>query len=68
MGIARLLAKGWILFCLFAGAHALRIAMASGAPLNSSLLGIGICVILFTAMGLLFASVSGFRPACRARR
>src|ERR1700743_938035 len=59
MGIARLLAKGWITFCLFAGAHALRIALASGLPLASSLFAIGICVILFTAMGLLFAGGFG---------
>ena len=58
MGIARLLAKGWIIFCLFAGAHALRIALLQGVPLASSLLGIGICAVLFTAMGLLF--VGGF--------
>ena len=58
MGIARLLAKGWIMFCLFAGAHALRIALASGVPLGSSLFAIGICVLLFAAMGLLF--VGGF--------
>ena len=59
MGIARLLAKGWIIFCLFAGAHALRIALAPAAwPLGSSLLGIGICALLFMAMGLLF--VGGF--------
>ena len=58
MGIARLLAKGWIIFCLFAGAHALRLAILQGMPLDSSLLGIGICALLFTAMGLLF--VGGF--------
>jgi hypothetical protein len=58
MGIARLLAKGWVVFCLFAGAHALRIALASGLGLASSALAIGICVILFVAMGLLF--VGGF--------
>ena len=58
MGIARLLAKGWIIFCLFAGAHALRLAILQGSPLDSSLLGIGICALLFTAMGLLF--VGGF--------
>ena len=27
MGVARLLAKGWVLVCLFAGAHALRFAL-----------------------------------------
>ena len=58
MGIARLLAKGWIIFCLFAGAHALRFALMSGLPLPSSLFAIGICVLLFMAMGLLF--VGGF--------
>ena len=58
MGIARLLAKGWIIFCLFAGAHALRFAIKSGAPLQSSIPGIGICALLFMAMGLLF--VGGF--------
>jgi hypothetical protein len=59
MGIARLLAKGWILFCLFAGAHALRIALESGLSLAGSPLAIGICVILFAAMGLLFAGGFG---------
>ena len=59
MGIARLLAKGWIIFCLFAGAHALRLALISGQALPVSLFMIGICVILFTAMGLLFAGGFG---------
>src|SRR5882757_5205307 len=58
MGIARLLAKGWIIFCLFAGAHALRLALLQGRPLESALPGIGICALLFIAMGLLF--VGGF--------
>lgn len=58
MGIARLLAKGWIIFCLFAGAHALRFALLSGVPVQSSLGAIGICALLFMAMGLLF--VGGF--------
>ena len=58
MGIARLLAKGWIIFCLSAGAHALRFAIKSGVPLQSSIPGIGICALLFMAMGLLF--VGGF--------
>ena len=58
MGIARLLAKGWIIFCLFAGAHALRIALVSGVALQQGLLAIGICALLFMAMGLLF--VGGF--------
>jgi len=58
MGIARLLAKGWIIFCLFAGAHALRLSLLQGQDLTSSLPGIGICALLFIAMGLLF--VGGF--------
>jgi len=58
MGIARLLAKGWIIFCLFAGAHALRFALLSGLPLDNSFAAIGICTFLFMAMGLLF--VGGF--------
>src|SRR5580704_11440577 len=58
MGIARLLAKGWIIFCLFAGAHALRFALLSGLPLENSIAAIGICAFLFMAMGLLF--VGGF--------
>ena len=58
MGIARLLAKGWIIFCLFAGAHALRLALLQGLSLENALPAIGICALLFTAMGLLF--VVGF--------
>jgi len=61
MGIARLLAKGWIVFCLFAGAHAVRIAVASGLALDTSLFEIGISVALFMAMGLLF--IGGFGAA-----
>ncbi len=61
MGIARLLAKAWVVICLVAGAHSLRIALATGLPLASSAFDIGICVLLFTAMGLLF--VGGFGVA-----
>ena len=58
MGIARLLAKGWILFCLFAGAHALRFALAAAAcRWQSSLFAIGICA----------AAVRGHGPAVRGR-
>jgi hypothetical protein len=58
MGIARLLAKGWIIFCLFAGAHELRLALLQGLPLETSAPAIAICALLFAAMGLLF--VVGF--------
>jgi len=58
MGIARLLAKGWLLFCIVAGGHALHLALASGMGVAPALFAVGICVILFAAMGLLF--VGGF--------
>lgn len=58
MGIARLLAKGWVVFCLFAAAHAVHIAFMAGIPLSGSLIAIIICAGLFVAMGLLF--VGGF--------
>ena len=45
MGIARLLAKGWIIFCLFAGAHAFRLALLQGLPPGSALPAIGICAL-----------------------
>ena len=64
MGIARLLAKGWIVFCLFAGAHALRLASMSGVPLQTSSFAIGVCAALFIAMGLLF--VGGFGASATA--
>jgi hypothetical protein len=63
MGIARLLAKAWVVFCLVAGAHALRIALMTGLPLTASSFAIGICVLLFIAMGLLFAGGFGVAGA-----
>lgn len=58
MGVARLLAKGWVVFCLFAGAHAVNLGLARGeAPLDA-LRSVGLCVALFGAMGLLF--IAGF--------
>jgi hypothetical protein len=59
MGFARLLAKSWVVFCFVAGAHALRIQMTSGVPFSFSAFAIGICVVLFVAMGLLFAGGFG---------
>jgi hypothetical protein len=59
MGIARLLAKGWIIFCLFAGAHALWSAAAAKPPALQSVPGIIVSVLLFTAMGLLFTGGYG---------
>jgi hypothetical protein len=54
MGIARLLAKGWVVFCLFAGAHALRLSLGSGEALGDALRDDVLPVLLFAAMGLLF--------------
>src|SRR5581483_7050499 len=63
MGVARLLAKGWVVFCLFAGAHALNLALARGEqPLEAAVL-VGACVLLFGAMGLLFAAGIGASTA-----
>lgn len=58
MGMARLLAKGWIAFCLFAGAHALNTAFVSG---EGEPVTIAVCTLLFVAMGLLF--VGGYAAA-----
>jgi hypothetical protein len=58
MGIARLLAKGWIVFCLFAGGHALHLALENGESLGDAAWGVVVPVLLFAAMGLLF--VGGF--------
>ncbi len=46
------------MFCLFAGAHAIRLALLTGIPLQTSAFAIGICAALFISMGLLF--VGGF--------
>ena len=59
MGVARLLAKGWVLVCLFAGAHAVNIALASGADPLDALPPLIVCVVLFLAMGLLFVGGYG---------
>jgi hypothetical protein len=70
MGIARLLAKGWLLFCVVAGGHALHLALSSGMTAGAALLPIAICVILFAAMGLLFIGgfgVSGGLPGTPLR-
>ncbi|HUO89082.1 MAG TPA: hypothetical protein VMU08_07900 [Rhizomicrobium sp.] len=58
MGVARLLAKGWVVFCLFAAAHAFNLALSRGEQPLDSLQAIAVCVFLFGAMGLLF--IGGF--------
>jgi hypothetical protein len=61
MGMARLLAKGWVVFCLFAGAHALSFAIGAGTPELDAIRTISLCTLLFAAMGLLF--VGGYAVA-----
>lgn len=53
MGVSRLLAKAWIVICLFAGAHALYGALTGGATGRGDVPHIAIAVLLFMAMGLL---------------
>jgi hypothetical protein len=54
MGAARLLAKLWIAFCLFAGAHAILRQIAAHVPPTQATAIVAVCVFLFGAMGLLF--------------
>jgi hypothetical protein len=66
MGIARLLAKGWLLFCVVAGGHALHLVLQTGMAPADAWLSIGVCTLLFAAMGLLFIGgfgVSGGLPS-----
>ena len=58
MGVARLLAKGWVVFCLFAGGHAVIQQLALGTGIAGALQSVGVAVLLFGAMGLLF--IAGF--------
>ncbi len=59
MGAARLLAKLWVAFCLFAGAHAvLRQIAEHVAPMQAFGI-VAVCVFLFGAMGLLFVGGYG---------
>jgi hypothetical protein len=59
MGAARLLAKAWAVFCIFTGAYALQHALVAGQPLVPAALSIAVCVLLFGAMGMLFAGGFG---------
>jgi hypothetical protein len=53
-GAARLLARGWVVFCLYAGGVALSRALAAGTPPLDAVRALGVCVLLFGAMGILF--------------
>jgi hypothetical protein len=62
MGISRLLAKAWMVFCLFAGLYALtRGATGAGGLSTDALIRIFAIVVLFLATGLLF--VAGYAAA-----
>ncbi|MGH6876779.1 MAG: hypothetical protein ACREHV_05285 [Rhizomicrobium sp.] len=59
MGAARLLAKGWIVFCLYAGGIELGRAVSGGVPFVVAAGPVLVCVLLFGAMGVLFISGYG---------
>lgn len=59
MGVSRLLAKVWVVTCLFAGAHALRYALLDGFDPWPDVLQVTVAISLFAAMGLLFAGGYG---------
>ncbi|HEX4535012.1 MAG TPA: hypothetical protein VH000_12320, partial [Rhizomicrobium sp.] len=59
MGAARLLAKAWVLVCVYAAAHALRSAFMGSMPPAQALFSVGVCVFLFGAMGVLFIAGYG---------
>lgn len=62
MGAARLLAKAWVAFCLFAGGDALMRVVTGRMPANAMPMVI-VAVILFGAMGLLFIGGYGASSA-----
>jgi len=62
MGAARLLAKAWVTFCLFAGADAFVRASAAHTLAGAAPM-IAVTVILFCAMGLLFIGGYGASSA-----
>jgi hypothetical protein len=59
MGAARLLAKAWLVFCVFAGAYEAEQLFSHGVAPAQFLGPIAICVVLFGAMGLLFVGGYG---------
>jgi hypothetical protein len=63
MGVARLLAKGWLAFCLYAGALALARGLGAGQEPLRALLPVGIALFLFGSMGFLFIAGYGLSSA-----
>ncbi len=54
MGVTRILAKSWVLICLFAGTHAVNIALMGASDPLAVLPSLILCVVLFATMGMLF--------------
>jgi hypothetical protein len=59
MGVARLLAKGWMVICLFVAGHALVRALNGHVPPVPALESAAIPMLLFGAMGFLFIAGYG---------
>jgi hypothetical protein len=59
MSLARLLTKVWIAVCLYAGADALALTLAGSAEPVGAAAALGLCTLLFVAMGLLFCGGFG---------
>jgi hypothetical protein len=59
MGVARLLAKAWMVVCLYAGAVALTAALRSGGDPVEAAVQVALCTLLFALAGLLFAGGFG---------
>jgi hypothetical protein len=68
MGIARLLAKGWIATCLFAGAVAIAQALSHGMRPTQAVAAALIPLLLFGAMGVLFIAGYGLSSGHLAAR
>jgi hypothetical protein len=63
MGAARLLAKAWLVFCVFAGAYEAQQLFSHGVAPAQFAGPVAICVLLFGAMGLLFIGGYGVSGA-----
>src|SRR3569623_383571 len=68
MGVARLLAKGWIVFCVFVGAHAIARALSAGVPAVAATEPTLVAIFLFGAMGVLFIAGYGLSGGHLFRR
>lgn len=63
MGAARLLAKAWVTFCVFAGAYEAQHLLSNGLPVMPTVAPVVVAVLLFGAMGLLFIGGYGVSGA-----